>query len=197
MLITDNGPEFVSRALDAWAYSRGVDRHFIEPGKPNQNAYVESFNGRLRDECLNEHWFMSLRQARETSRRGGWITMPSARTAPWATSRPRSSSSLPLTGQLPRSSHPEWTNIGEQVGTTQLATNDQPGHDSNRRSTRRSQTPSTHHATLLRNRGLFGSRIAPMSGGSASHGLGFRLHCSSASRHDSLVNSAHRAQGSS
>ena len=66
MLITDNGPEFISRALDAWAYADGVDLHFIEPGKPNQNAYVESFNGRLRDECLNEHWFMSFGQARET-----------------------------------------------------------------------------------------------------------------------------------
>jgi len=66
MLITDNGPEFISRALDAWAYAHGIARHFIEPGKPNQNAYVESFNGRLRDECLNEHWFMSLGQARET-----------------------------------------------------------------------------------------------------------------------------------
>jgi len=66
MLITDNGPEFISRALDAWAYAHGVDLHFIEPGKPNQNAHVESFNGRLRDECLNEHWFMSFGQARET-----------------------------------------------------------------------------------------------------------------------------------
>ena len=46
MLITDNGPEFISRALDAWAYAHGIDLHFIEPGKPNQNAYVESFNGR-------------------------------------------------------------------------------------------------------------------------------------------------------
>ena len=63
LLVTDNGPEFVSRALDAWAYAHGIELHFIEPGKRNQNAYVESFNGRLRDECLNEHWFMSLGQA--------------------------------------------------------------------------------------------------------------------------------------
>jgi putative transposase len=47
-LVTDNGPEFISRALDAWAYAHGIELHFIEPGKPNQNAYVESFNGRLR-----------------------------------------------------------------------------------------------------------------------------------------------------
>ena len=65
-LVTDNGPEFISRALDAWAYAHGIELHFIEPGKPNQNAYVESFNGRLRDECLNEHWFFSLSQARDT-----------------------------------------------------------------------------------------------------------------------------------
>ena len=71
-LLTDNGPEFTSRALDAWAYARGVTLQFIEPGKPVQNAYVESFNGKLRDECLNEHWFVSLPEARgivETWRR--------------------------------------------------------------------------------------------------------------------------------
>lgn len=61
----DNGPELTSRALDQWAYERGVSLRFIEPGKPVQNAYIESFNGRLRDECLNEHWFLSLAHARE------------------------------------------------------------------------------------------------------------------------------------
>ena len=65
VLITDNGPEFAGRALDAWAYAQGIRLHFIEPGKPNQNAYVESFNGRFRDECLNEHWFLSLAQTRQ------------------------------------------------------------------------------------------------------------------------------------
>ena len=65
MITVDNGPEFAGRALDAWAYERRVQIHFIEPGKPVQNAYIESFNGRLRDECLNEHWFRSLHQARE------------------------------------------------------------------------------------------------------------------------------------
>lgn len=63
-ITVDNGPEFAGRALDAWAYERQVQLHFIEPGKPVQNAYIESFNGRLRDECLNEHWFGSLHQAR-------------------------------------------------------------------------------------------------------------------------------------
>ena len=63
-LVMDNGPELTSKALDQWAYDRGVRLRFIEPGKPQQNGYVESFNGKFRDECLNEHWFMSLYDAR-------------------------------------------------------------------------------------------------------------------------------------
>jgi putative transposase len=50
--------------MDAWAYERAVKLHFIRPGKPVDNAYIESFNGRFRDECLNQHWFMSLSHAR-------------------------------------------------------------------------------------------------------------------------------------
>jgi len=61
---TDNGPEFTGKAILNWAHRRGIALRLIEPGKPNQNAYVESFNGRFRDECLNEHWFMSLAHAR-------------------------------------------------------------------------------------------------------------------------------------
>jgi putative transposase len=61
---TDNGAEFCSRAMLSWAHEQGITLRLIEPGKPNQNAYIESFNGRLRDECLNEHWFTSLTQAR-------------------------------------------------------------------------------------------------------------------------------------
>ena len=66
VLVTDNGPEFAGQALDMWAYEQGLKRHFIEPGKPVQNAFIESFNGKMRDECLNEHWFVSLGEARET-----------------------------------------------------------------------------------------------------------------------------------
>lgn len=69
---TDNGKEFCGKAMVAWAHEHGVQLRLIEPGKPNQNAYIESFNGRLRDECLNEHWFPSLLHARteiETWRR--------------------------------------------------------------------------------------------------------------------------------
>jgi len=59
-IVLDHGPEFAGRTLDAWAYARGVDLCFIRPGKPIENAYVECFNGKFRDECLNEHWFVSL-----------------------------------------------------------------------------------------------------------------------------------------
>ena len=61
---TDNGKEFCGRAMLTWAHDRGVRLFLIQPGKPNQNAYIESFNGRLRDECLNEHWFVSLAHAK-------------------------------------------------------------------------------------------------------------------------------------
>ena len=59
----DNGPEFVSKALDRWAYEHQVTLDFSRPGKPTDNAYVESFNGRLREECLNANWFLSLEDA--------------------------------------------------------------------------------------------------------------------------------------
>jgi putative transposase len=65
-IVLDNGPEFQSKALDAWAQQRGVNLNFIRPGKPVENAFIESFNGRLRDECLNQHWFLSLSDARRT-----------------------------------------------------------------------------------------------------------------------------------
>ena len=63
-IVLDNGPEMISKALDEWAYRNKVHLKFIEPGKPNQNAFIESFNGRFRDECLNEHWFANLGEAR-------------------------------------------------------------------------------------------------------------------------------------
>lgn len=64
MIRTDQGPEFTGKALDQWAYGRGVQLKLIQPGKPTQNAFIESFNGRFRDECLNEHWLTSLAHAR-------------------------------------------------------------------------------------------------------------------------------------
>lgn len=63
---TDNGKQFCGKAMVTWAHERGVQLRLIQPGTPNQNAYVESFNGRFRDECLNEHWFTHLLHARTT-----------------------------------------------------------------------------------------------------------------------------------
>jgi putative transposase len=62
----DNGPEFISKALDAWAYRHRVQLEFSRLGKPTDNAFAESFNARFRDECLDQHWFASLEEARQT-----------------------------------------------------------------------------------------------------------------------------------
>jgi putative transposase len=61
----DNGPEFTSKALDKWAYENGVHLDFIRPGKPVENAFIESFNASLRKECLNAHWFQTIEEARQ------------------------------------------------------------------------------------------------------------------------------------
>ena len=65
VLQIDNGPEFRGKDLDLWAYQNTVNLHFIQPGKPTQNGIIESFNGKLRDECLNMEWFTSLQEARQ------------------------------------------------------------------------------------------------------------------------------------
>jgi len=65
-IVMDNGTEMTSLAMLAWAAKRRVQLHYIAPGKPTQNAFIESFNGRVRDECLNEHVFGSLAEARRT-----------------------------------------------------------------------------------------------------------------------------------
>lgn len=65
-IVVDNGSEFTSRAMDQWAFQNGVELKFIQPGKPIQNAFIESFNGRFRDECLNENWFTDLADAKRS-----------------------------------------------------------------------------------------------------------------------------------
>jgi putative transposase len=65
-IVCDNGPEFTSKAMFLWARKAGVKLHFIQPGKPTQNAFVESFNGKFRAYCLDLHWFASLEDARST-----------------------------------------------------------------------------------------------------------------------------------
>lgn len=64
ILTMDNGSEFTSKHFDAWAYRRTIGLDFIRPGRPVENCHIESFNGRLRDECLNMHWFQDLDDAR-------------------------------------------------------------------------------------------------------------------------------------
>ena len=63
---TDQDPEFTCRALNQWAFEHGVELRLIQPGKPTQNGFIEGFNGRFRDECLNEHWFSDILLARKT-----------------------------------------------------------------------------------------------------------------------------------
>lgn len=63
---TDLGPEFTCRALDQWTFEHSVELRLIQPGKPTQNGFIESFNGRFRDECLNEHWFSDILHIRKT-----------------------------------------------------------------------------------------------------------------------------------
>lgn len=64
-LVLDNGPEMTSKAMFFWSQRQKVKLHFIQPGKPTQNAFVESFNGRFRDNCLNQQWFSDIDDARE------------------------------------------------------------------------------------------------------------------------------------
>ena len=63
-IVMDNGPEFTSLALDQWAHRNGVHLRFITPGRPVENCFIESFNGRFRDECLNENWFLDMKDAK-------------------------------------------------------------------------------------------------------------------------------------
>src|SRR5688500_12282613 len=65
-IVLDNGPELTGRAIGGWPHERGVRLRFIDPGKPTQNGLVESFNGRLREECLDQHWFADLAEAGHT-----------------------------------------------------------------------------------------------------------------------------------
>ena len=71
-IVLDNGPECTSKAMFLWSEKMGVKLNFIEPGKPMQNGFIESFNGKFRDECLNENWFTSLEEARKII--GEWRT---------------------------------------------------------------------------------------------------------------------------
>jgi putative transposase len=79
MIVSDNGTEFTSNAILSWAKDHGVEWHYIAPGKPMQNGYIESFNGRMRDELLNESLFFDLDQARQVI--GAWVADYNGETA--------------------------------------------------------------------------------------------------------------------
>jgi putative transposase len=85
MIVSDNGTEFTSNAILGWAKEHGVEWHYIAPGKPMQNGYIESFNGRMRDELLNESLFIDLDQARQLIAPGSPTTTPRGRTPRSAT----------------------------------------------------------------------------------------------------------------
>lgn len=84
MIVSDNGTEFTSNAILQWADRSRIEWHYIAPGKPMQNAFIESFNGRLHDECLNEHLFNGLASARRIIESGGKTITGTARTPAWA-----------------------------------------------------------------------------------------------------------------
>ena len=84
----ENGPEFTGKVFDEWAYRHRLTLRFIDPGKPQQNAYIEGFNGNFRDECLNEHGFLSLRHARALIEDWRQEYNENVRTAVWVTGRP-------------------------------------------------------------------------------------------------------------
>jgi putative transposase len=90
IMVADNGPEFAGRTLDARAYANQVELRFIRPGKSIGNACIESFNGKCRDECLNEHWFVSLADAKRVIEAGASITTPCAHIVRWTDARPSS-----------------------------------------------------------------------------------------------------------
>jgi transposase InsO family protein len=114
-IFLDNGPEFISKALDLWAYQAGVTLDFSRPGKPTDNAYIESFNGSFRDECLNANWFLFMEDTGPRSKLGLRITMSSDRTARSGKRLPSSSWGLG-TGSPESRLRPE-TNVSNGSGS--------------------------------------------------------------------------------
>jgi hypothetical protein len=114
MIVSDNGTELTSNAILAWQQQRGVEWHYIAPGKPMQNGFVESFNSRLRDECLNEHLFVASKRRARSSKNGGPTTTPTDRIRA-STGSHQPSSQSPKQGQTGTDSPYERGQIGEQV----------------------------------------------------------------------------------
>jgi putative transposase len=115
MVVSDNGTEFTSRAILAWQEERGVEWHYIAPGKPTQNGFIESFNGRLRDECLNEHLSPACQRPDGSSKNGGPTTTHSDRTRACTGSHRRSLQHAPARGITRTDSPHKRGHYGEQV----------------------------------------------------------------------------------
>ena len=105
---SDNGPEFTAQIVREWLQRIGVKTLFIEPGSPWENGYVESFNGKFRDECLNREIFYTLTEAKVLIDAGGRSTTYFVRTAHWATGHPRRQRSPHCRWVPLRSTHRQW-----------------------------------------------------------------------------------------
>ena len=118
-IVVDNGPEFTGKALDQWAFERGVTLHFIDPGKPTQNAFVESFNGKFREECLSQNWFTGLGYARQTigEWRDGYNHVRPHKSLGWKTPAEAEQAAFSPTGRPRCSSFPS----GERSNPSSLA----------------------------------------------------------------------------
>ena len=114
MIVSDNGTELTSNAILAWQQQRGVEWHYTAPGKPMQNGFVESFNGRLRDECLNEHLFADLKDARAIIEEWRTDSTPTDRTRAKGSRQP-SSQHAPSRGKTGTDSPYKRGQVGEQV----------------------------------------------------------------------------------
>jgi putative transposase len=122
-IVVDNGPEFTGKVLDQWAWERGVTLHFIEPGKPVQNAFVESFNGKFREECLSQTWFTSLRHAQRTTAewRNSYNHFRPHKSLDWMTPAQVERAALSPPGRLSRDSSSSWEGTGSTSLTSQSA----------------------------------------------------------------------------
>ena len=122
-LSMDNCPEFTSKRLDQWAYLNGVEMDFSRPGKPTDNAMIEAFNARLRAECLNESWFLSLEDARGENR--GVAPALQRRTSPQCPGQPRPGDLCPSGHSRGSMTHETNTPAGAKNGARPLSSRSQ------------------------------------------------------------------------
>jgi putative transposase len=117
MIVSDNGTELISNAILSWQQEHDIEWHYIAPGKPMQNGFV-GFNGRLHDECLNEHLFTNLGEARQIIEEWRIDYIPTDRTRASTGSPPLSSQHAPIRGKTGTDSPYERGQVGEQVSSS-------------------------------------------------------------------------------